>query len=115
MSIALMSACGLSAQTVTAQNAIDTVKVQQVAEVVVKGVRATKNAPFAVANINKSELKNFSTSGKELPFLFSRTPGVVAWSDNGTGVGNASLRIRGAAGSRIISDLRPVYGLVLPL
>lgn len=101
MSIALMSACGLSAQTVTAQNTIDTVKVQQVAEVVVKGVRATKNAPFAVANINKSELKNFSTSGKELPFLFSRTPGVVAWSDNGTGVGNASLRIRGAAGSRI--------------
>ena len=101
MSIALMSACGLSAQTVTAQNTIDTVKVQQVAEVVVKGVRATKNAPFAVANINKSELKNFSTSGKELPFLFSRTPGVVAWSENGTGVGNASLRIRGAAGSRI--------------
>ena len=101
MSIALMSTCGLAAQTATAQNAIDTVKVQQVAEVVVKGVRATKNAPFAVANINKSELKNFSTSGKELPFLFSRTPGVVAWSDNGTGVGNASLRIRGAAGSRI--------------
>ena len=96
-----MSTCGLAAQTVTAQNAIDTVKVQQVAEVVVKGVRATKNAPFAVANINKSELKNFSTSGKELPFLFSRTPGVVAWSDNGTGVGNASIRIRGAAGSRI--------------
>ena len=96
-----MSTCGLSAQTVTAQNAIDTVKVQQVAEVVVKGVRATKNAPFAVANINKSELKNFSTSGKELPFLFSRTPGVVAWSDNGTGVGNASIRIRGAAASRI--------------
>lgn len=101
MSIALMSTCGLAAQTVTAQNAIDTVKVQQVAEVVVKGVRATKNAPFAVANINKSELKNFSTSGKELPFLFSRTPGVVAWSDNGTGVGNASIRIRGAAASRI--------------
>ena len=101
MSIALMSTCGLAAQTATAQNAIDTVKVQQVAEVVVKGVRATKNAPFAVANINKSELKNFSTSGKELPFLFSRTPGVVAWSDNGTGVGNASIRIRGAAGSRI--------------
>ena len=101
MSIALMSTCGLAAQTATAQNAIDTVKVQQVAEVVVKGVRATKNAPFAVANINKSELKNFSTSGKELPFLFSRTPGVVAWSDNGTGVGNASLRIRGAAASRI--------------
>ena len=101
MSIALMSTCGLAAQTATAQNAIDTVKVQQVAEVVVKGVRATKNAPFAVANINKSELKNFSTSGKELPFLFSRTPGVVAWSENGTGVGNASIRIRGAAGSRI--------------
>ncbi|MCI6209427.1 MAG: TonB-dependent receptor [Prevotella sp.] len=84
-----------------AQQTIDTMKVQQVSEVVVKAVRASKNAPFAVANIKKSELQNFSRTGKELPFLFARTPGVLAWSDNGTGVGNAYIRMRGAAASRI--------------
>ena len=101
VSIAFASACALYAHVAMAQQTIDTMKVQQISEVVVKAVRASKNAPFAVANINKSELQNFSRTGKELPFLFARTPGVLAWSDNGTGVGNAYIRMRGAAASRI--------------
>lgn len=101
VSIAFASACALYAHVAMAQQTIDTMKVQQVSEVVVKAVRASKNAPFAVANIKKSELQNFSRTGKELPFLFARTPGVLAWSDNGTGVGNAYIRMRGAAASRI--------------
>ena len=101
VSIAFASACALYAHVAMAQQTIDTMKVQQISEVVVKAVRATKTAPFAVANIKKSELQNFSRTGKELPFLFARTPGVLAWSDNGTGVGNAYIRMRGAAASRI--------------
>ena len=101
VSIAFASACALYAHVAMAQQTIDTMKVQQVSEVVVKAVRASKNTPFAVANIKKSELQNFSRTGKELPFLFARTPGVLAWSDNGTGVGNAYIRMRGAAASRI--------------
>ena len=101
VSIAFASACALYAHVAMAQQTIDTMKVQQVSEVVVKAVRASKNAPFAVANIKKSELQNFSRTGKELPFLFARTPGVLAWSDNGTGVGTAYIRMRGAAASRI--------------
>ena len=101
VSIAFASACALYAHVAMAQQTIDTMKVQQVSEVVVKAVRASKNAPFAVANIKKSELQNFSRTGKELPFLFARTPGVLAWSDNGVGVGNAYIRMRGAAASRI--------------
>lgn len=101
VSIAFASACALYAHVAMAQQTIDTMKVQQISEVVVKAVRASKNAPFAVANIKKSELQNFSRTGKELPFLFARTPGVLAWSDNGTGVGNAYIRMRGAAASRI--------------
>ena len=101
VSIAFASACALYANVDMAQQTIDTMKVQQISEVVVKAVRASKNAPFAVANIKKSELQNFSRTGKELPFLFARTPGVLAWSDNGTGVGNAYIRMRGAAASRI--------------
>ena len=101
VSIAFASACALYAHVAMAQQTIDTMKVQQISEVVVKAVRASTNAPFAVANINKPELQNFSRTGKELPFLFARTPGVLAWSDNGTGVGNAYIRMRGAAASRI--------------
>ncbi|MBO4536186.1 MAG: TonB-dependent receptor plug domain-containing protein, partial [Bacteroidales bacterium] len=64
-------------------------------------VRASKDAPFAVANIRRAELQDFSSSGRELPLLFARTPGVLAWSENGVGTGTSYLRIRGAGGSRI--------------
>ena len=33
--------------------------------------------------------------------LFARTPGILAWSENGVGTGTSYLRIRGAGGSRI--------------
>ena len=97
----MASACVLSVQNIMAQTLPDTVEAQRVSEVVVKAVRATKTAPFAVANIKKSELQNFSRSGRELPFLFARTPGVVAWGENGLGTGTTYMRIRGVDGSRI--------------
>ena len=79
----------------------DSTQVEALQEVVVKGVRAQKNAPYAVANIKKQQLSEFSKTGKELPFLFSQTPGVLAWSENGLGTGTTYLRIRGAGDSRI--------------
>ena len=96
-----MAACSFVSQALEAQTKIDTTEVQRLNEVVVKGVRATKNAPYAVANIKKSELQQFSKTGQELPFLLARTPGVLAWSENGVGTGTTYMRIRGAAGSRI--------------
>ena len=97
----MAAACVASAQMAQAQTTLDTLKVQNLHEVVVKGVRAPKNAPFAVANIKSSELQKFATSGTEMPFLFSRTPGVLAWSENGMGTGTTYMRMRGAGGSRI--------------
>ncbi|MCR5132222.1 MAG: TonB-dependent receptor [Prevotella sp.] len=79
----------------------DSLRLEDLQEVVVKGVRAQENAPFAVANMSKQQLQNFSKSGQELPFLFANTPGVLAWGENGLGTGTAYMRIRGAAGSRI--------------
>jgi len=79
----------------------DSTQVEQLQEVVVQGVRAQKNAPYAIANIKKTELHEFSKTGKELPFLFSQTPGVLAWSENGLGTGTTYMRIRGAGDSRI--------------
>ena len=79
----------------------DTLKVHELNEVVVSGVRVQKNAPFAVTNIKKVELNDFSKSGQELPFLFAKTPGIIAWSENGVGTGTSYMRIRGAGDSRI--------------
>ena len=79
----------------------DSTKVEKLGEVIVSGVRAQKNAPFAVANIEKKTLNDFSKTGRELPFLFSQTPGVLAWSENGVGTGTTYMRIRGAGDSRI--------------
>ena len=79
----------------------DSTQVEALQEVVVKGVRAQKNAPYAIANIKKQQLDEFSKSGKELPMLFSQTPGVMAWSENGLGTGTTYMRVRGAGDSRI--------------
>ncbi len=89
----------MSAGRADAQN--DSVRQASLQEVVVKGVRAANNAPFAVANVKKQELNSFSKTGRELPYLFANTPGILAWGENGLGTGTVYMRIRGAAGSRI--------------
>ena len=99
ITIASMSAFCAVAQDAAQADTIITA--EQLQEVVVKGVRAPKNAPFAVSNIKKQQLSEFSKMGRELPFLFSQTPGVLAWSENGLGTGTTYMRIRGAGGSRI--------------
>jgi len=90
-------ACAASVQAQT----VDTLASQELQEVIVAGVRAQKNAPFAVANIKKAELSSFAKTGRELPFLFAHTPGIFAWGENGLGTGTSAMRIRGAGGSRI--------------
>ena len=94
-------ACAVSMNAQRKAALYDSTQVEALQEIVVKGVRAQKNAPFAIANIKKQELNAFSNTGKELPFLFSQTPGVVAWSENGLGTGTTYMRIRGAGDSRI--------------
>ena len=79
----------------------DSINVEQLSESVVSAVRARENAPFAVVNLRKAELSDFSSTGRELPLLFSRTPGVLAWGENGLGTGTSYMRIRGAGDSRI--------------
>ena len=79
----------------------DSLRLEELQDVVVQGVRAQRDAPYAITNIKKAELQSFSTTGQELPFLFSRTPGILAWSENGLGTGTTYMRIRGAGDSRI--------------
>ena len=79
----------------------DSLRLEHLQEVVVSGVRNQKNAPYATTNIGRQELAAFATTGQELPLLFARTPGVLAWSENGLGTGTTYMRIRGAGDSRI--------------
>lgn len=99
--VALAAACACPSQAADEQTNLDTTRVNNLNEVVVKAVRAPKSSPFAVENIKKTELERFASSGKELPWLFARTPGVLAWSENGVGTGTVYMRMRGAADSRI--------------
>ena len=92
------------AASVNAQNnevLYDTTKYELLNEVVVSAVRVQKDAPYAITNIKKVELSEFSKTGQELPFLFAKTPGVLAWSENGVGTGTSYMRIRGSGDSRI--------------
>ena len=98
-----IAAC-MFAASLNAQNekvSIDTSHFEVLQEVVVSGTKVQKNAPFAVTNLEKTELNEFSKTGQELPFLFARTPGIIAWSENGVGTGTSYMRIRGAGDSRI--------------
>ena len=99
LSLTLMTSHAVKAGSETFD--ADTVRLKQLNEVVIDGVRAHENEPFATTEIGRQELDDYSKTGRELPFLFSRTPGVTAWSENGTGIGTTYMRIRGAADSRI--------------
>ncbi|MBR4269213.1 MAG: TonB-dependent receptor plug domain-containing protein [Prevotella sp.] len=100
----LMIAGMMFAAVVSAQKSsvtYDSTKVERLQELVVNGVRAQNNAPFAMSKISKKSLNEFSKTGKELPFLFAQTPGVIAWSENGMGTGTTYMRMRGSGDSRI--------------
>ncbi len=68
--------------------------------VFVDALRADESSPIAYSNISRSEIEQRNL-GKELPFLMSSAPSVLATSEAGGGVGHTSLRIRGVDQTRI--------------
>ena len=101
LSLTLMTGLTAKAYVENLVSDADSLRLEQLNEVVINGVRAHENEPFATTDISRQELDSYSKSGRELPFLFSRTPGVISWSENGTGIGTTYMRIRVAADSRI--------------
>ena len=101
MFLAALAFAGVASTVCARESEQDSIQVEELRELVVKAVSAPKDAPFAVSRIGKIELQEFSTGAQELPYLFSRTPGVMAWSENGLGAGTVYMRMRGSAGSRV--------------
>ena len=96
----ITSLLAVSSALASAQNA-DSIRIEELHEVSVSAVKASKDAPFAITNVSRAELSEFSKTGQELPMLLMQTPSVVASFDNGLGIGTGYLRIRGSVDSRI--------------
>lgn len=96
----LLAALFTCAATAVAQQATDSLSAVTLGEAQVISTRAQSTTPIAFSTIGKAELKR-QNYGQDIPFLLSRTPGVVATSDAGNGIGYTSIRVRGTDPSRI--------------
>ncbi len=67
--------------------------------VVVSATRATAKTPVAQTTIYQQQIDE-QRVGREMPYLLEMLPSIVSYSDNGTGVGSTSFRIRGTDPSR---------------
>lgn len=78
----------------------DTLRRVSLDEVIIKGVRLTKDTPMAFTTISKEEMEK-SNYGQDIPYLVSQSPSVIVTSDAGTGIGYTSFRVRGTDANRI--------------
>lgn len=69
-------------------------------ELVISASRVPENSPATFTNIEKEEIRK-SNLGQDIPFLLETTPGLVASSDAGAGIGYTSLKLRGTDITRI--------------
>ncbi len=69
-------------------------------DVVVKALRAQDNTPVAKTNISKRDIEQTNVT-QDITYQLEMSPSVVASSENGTGIGATSMRIRGTDMSRI--------------
>ncbi len=83
---------GLSLQAQTSATQLDSVHFLSPVEV--RATRLNEKSPFAVSNLTKKYIEQQNT-GQSLPYLLNQIPSVVVSSDDGLGVGYASMRIRG--------------------
>ena len=83
-----------------AEDGVDSLKQVKLDEVVVSSIRANKNTPVAFTSFSEKEIKK-ENAVKSIPYLLQTLPSVVSFSEDGSGVGNTSLRIRGVDASRI--------------
>lgn len=78
----------------------DSLKNVQLDEIVVSGMRAGKNTPMAYSNISQSQIKK-ENEAQNIPLILQTVPSLVSFTEDGSGVGNTSMRIRGVDATRI--------------
>ena len=88
--VLLAFSLSLSAQ----ESVLDSLKVQNLEEVIVSSVRVKDNIPIAFNNVSKEEISKRNL-GQDIPILLNFLPNVVTTSDAGAGIGYTGIRIRG--------------------
>lgn len=76
-------------------------------EVIVEGIRADEKAPFTQQTITQKQIEQVHY-GQDIPDFLNRTTSVTFASDNGTGIGYSSFRIRGIHRSRINATINGI-------
>ena len=71
----------------------------EISEITVTSVRANNRSAVAYSNVNKEDIEQ-RNMGQDIPYLLALTPGFVATSDAGTGIGYTGFRIRGTDANR---------------
>lgn len=78
----------------------DTLKPNQLDDVLVSAVRVTSKTPVSFSNLDKKDIK-FRNLGQDIPILMNYLPSVVTTSDAGNGVGYTGIRVRGSDATRV--------------
>lgn len=78
----------------------DSLKQINLNEIIVSATRVNEHAPIAFNNVSAREIKANNTA-KNIPYILQTLPSIVAYSEDGSGVGNTSFRIRGTDATRI--------------
>ena len=78
----------------------DTIKVNQLDEVLVSAVRVTTKTPVSFSNLTKKDIAPRNL-GQDIPTLMNYMPSVVTTSDAGNGIGYSGIRVRGSDATRI--------------
>lgn len=86
--------------SVCAEELPDSLKHVNLNEIIVSSTRVTDRAPIAYSNVSAQQIKSTNTA-KNIPYILQTLPSIVAYSEDGSGVGNTSFRIRGTDATRI--------------
>lgn len=78
----------------------DSLKQVNLSEIIVSATRVSGRAPIAFSNMSAVQIKE-NNAARNIPYILETMPSVVAFSEDGSGVGNTSLRIRGTDATRI--------------
>jgi len=78
----------------------DSLKQVNLDEIIVSASRVIKKTPIAYSNLTETEIKE-TNAGKNIPYILQTLPSIVSFSEDGSGIGNTSLRIRGTDATRI--------------
>ncbi len=89
-----------NAQEKDQQQTIDSTRVENLEEVLVKAVRVDADSPITHSNLSAETIEERNL-GQDLPYLLNYLPSVVTTSDAGAGVGYTYIRVRGSDASRV--------------